>query len=78
MPDRSDQGGDAVIIFTSGTTAKPLAVVHTWASVDAGMRAVTELVGPLPSQPVLGGTLFVLLPALANGAQVALPARGFY
>jgi acyl-CoA synthetase (AMP-forming)/AMP-acid ligase II len=39
------------------------------------MRAVTELVGPLPSQPVLGGTLFVLLPALANGAPVALPAR---
>ncbi|HEY3905986.1 MAG TPA: class I adenylate-forming enzyme family protein [Streptosporangiaceae bacterium] len=75
VPDHSDQGGDAVIIFTSGTTAKPRAVVHTWASVDAGMRAVTELVGPLPSQPVLGGTLFVLLPALANGAPVALPAR---
>ncbi|HET7019036.1 MAG TPA: class I adenylate-forming enzyme family protein [Streptosporangiaceae bacterium] len=75
VPDRSGQDGDAVIIFTSGTTARPRAVVHTWASVDAGMRAVTGLVGPLPSQPVLGGTLFVLVPALACGAPVALPSR---
>jgi acyl-CoA synthetase (AMP-forming)/AMP-acid ligase II len=75
VPDRSDQDGDAVIIFTSGTTARPRAVVHTWASVEAGMRAVAGLVGPLPSQPVLGGTLFVLVPALAAGAPVALPSR---
>jgi len=75
VPDRSDSDGDAVIIFTSGTTARPRAVVHTWASLDAGMRAVTELVRPLPSRPVLGGTLFVLVPALASGAPVALPAR---
>jgi olefin beta-lactone synthetase len=74
-PDRSDQDGDAVIIFTSGTTSAPRAVVHTWASVDAGMRAVSEVVGPLPSRPVLGGTLFVLVPALAGGAPVVLPAR---
>lgn len=50
-------------------------MVHTWASVDAGMRAVTGLFSPLPQQPVLGGTLFVLVPALASGAPVALPAR---
>jgi acyl-CoA synthetase (AMP-forming)/AMP-acid ligase II len=69
------RSGDAVIVFTSGTTAKPRAVVHTWASLHAGMRAVTELVRPLPGEPVLGGTMFVLVPALAAGAPVALPAR---
>lgn len=74
LPDRR-RGGDAVIVFTSGTTAKPRAAVHTWASLDAGMRAVAGLVRPLPDEPVLGGTLFVLIPALAAGAPVALPAR---
>jgi acyl-CoA synthetase (AMP-forming)/AMP-acid ligase II len=79
LPDHSGRGGgsgsDAIIVFTSGTTARPRAVVHTWASLDAGMTAVAGLVRPLPSQPVLGGTLFVLVPALAAGAPVALPAR---
>jgi acyl-CoA synthetase (AMP-forming)/AMP-acid ligase II len=74
LPDRR-RNGDAVIVFTSGTTARPRAVVHTWASLDAGMRAVTSLVGPVAGEPVLGGTLFVLIPALASGSPAALPAR---
>jgi olefin beta-lactone synthetase len=74
FPDhRAD--GDAVVIFTSGTTARPRAVVHTWASLDAGMRAASCLVRPRPGLPVLGGPLFVLVPALLAGAPVALPAR---
>jgi acyl-CoA synthetase (AMP-forming)/AMP-acid ligase II len=68
-------GGAAVVVFTSGTTGMPRAVVHTRASLDAGMRTVAELVRPQPGQPVLGGTFFVLVPALARGAMVALPAR---
>jgi acyl-CoA synthetase (AMP-forming)/AMP-acid ligase II len=77
LPDHDGRGigSDAVIVFTSGTTARPRAVVHTWASLDAGMTAVAGLVRPRPGQPVLGGTLFVLIPALAAGAPVALPAR---
>ncbi|WP_198141705.1 class I adenylate-forming enzyme family protein, partial [Micromonospora sp. ATCC 39149] len=39
------------------------------------MRAVADLVRPHPDAPVLGGTFFVLVPALASGAPVALPAR---
>jgi acyl-CoA synthetase (AMP-forming)/AMP-acid ligase II len=74
LPDHSSDG-DAVVIFTSGTTARPRAVVHTWASLDAGMRAASLLVRPQPGLPVLGGPLFVLVPALAAGAPVALPAR---
>jgi olefin beta-lactone synthetase len=74
FPDHSGDG-DAVVIFTSGTTARPRAVVHTWASLDAGMRAASRLVRPQPGRPVLGGPLFVLVPALTAGAPVALPAR---
>jgi acyl-CoA synthetase (AMP-forming)/AMP-acid ligase II len=39
------------------------------------MRAVRELVRPVPDRAVLGGTFFVLVPSLAGGAPVALPAR---
>ncbi|WP_229073683.1 class I adenylate-forming enzyme family protein [Actinoplanes sp. DH11] len=70
-----DGDGDAVIIFTSGTTSSPRAVVHTRAGLDTGLRAVAELVRPRPGVPVLGGTFFVMLPSLAAGAPVALPAR---
>ena len=64
-----------MIVFTSGTTSRPRAVVHTRASLAAGMRAVADLVRPQPGAPVLGGTFFVLVPALASGPPVALPAR---
>ncbi|MEV7228792.1 class I adenylate-forming enzyme family protein [Polymorphospora sp. NPDC051019] len=74
-PDRSGSDGDAVVIFTSGTTSAPRAVVHTRASLAAGMRQVVDLVRPRADEPVLGGMFFVLVPSLASGAPVALPAR---
>ncbi|WP_433295293.1 AMP-binding protein [Actinoplanes sp. CA-030573] len=74
-PPAFDGDGDAVIVFTSGTTSRPRAVVHTRRSLSAGMAAVRDLVRPEPGVPVLGGTFFVLLPSLASGAPVALPAR---
>ncbi|MEU4245515.1 class I adenylate-forming enzyme family protein [Actinoplanes sp. NPDC026619] len=74
-PPGFDGDGDAVIVFTSGTTSRPRAVVHTRSSLSAGMTAVRDLVRPAPDVPVLGGTFFVLLPSLASGAPVALPAR---
>ncbi|MFD8999271.1 AMP-binding protein [Streptomyces abikoensis] len=75
LPARPDDDGDAAVVFTSGTTASPRAVVHTRSSLAAGMSAVTELVAPRAGRPVLGGTFFVLVPSLAQGAPVALPAR---
>jgi acyl-CoA synthetase (AMP-forming)/AMP-acid ligase II len=74
-PAAFDGDGDAVVVFTSGTTSRPRAVVHTRASVSAGMRAVHDLVRPVPDRAVLGGTFFVLVPSLAGGAPVALPAH---
>ncbi|MET8152330.1 class I adenylate-forming enzyme family protein [Actinoplanes sp. NPDC049668] len=74
-PRDHDGDGDAVVVFTSGTTSRPRAVVHTRASVAAGMRAVRDLFEPAPGRAVLGGTFFVLVPSLAGGAPVALPAR---
>ncbi len=75
LPAWPDDEADAAIVFTSGTTARPRAVVHTRSSLAAGMRTVADLVGPRAGRPVLGGTFFVLVPSLALGAPVALPAR---
>ncbi|WP_284574993.1 class I adenylate-forming enzyme family protein [Streptomyces sp. 2P-4] len=76
---------DAVVVFTSGTTSQPRAVVHTRAGLAAGMETVEALFSAAgqaagltageASRPVLGGTFFVLVPALTRGAPVALPAR---
>ncbi|WP_236049386.1 class I adenylate-forming enzyme family protein, partial [Paractinoplanes ovalisporus] len=75
LPRPYEGEGDAVVVFTSGTTSRPRAVVHTRASISAGMTAVRDLVRPEPGRPVLGGTFFVLLPSLASGAPVASPSR---
>jgi olefin beta-lactone synthetase len=75
LPPPVDEDGDAVIVFTSGTTSRPRAVVHTRSSLAAGMATVTGLVQVEAGRPVLGGTFFVLVPSLASGAPVALPAR---
>ncbi|WP_324788367.1 class I adenylate-forming enzyme family protein [Streptomyces sp. H51] len=75
LPRPVDEDGDAVIVFTSGTTSRPRAVVHTRSSLAAGMTAVSALARPEAGRPVLGGTFFVLVPSLAAGAPVALPAR---
>ncbi|SDT60336.1 AMP-binding protein [Actinoplanes derwentensis] len=74
-PAAFDGDGDAVVIFTSGTTSSPRAVVHTRAGLAAGLRAVADLVRPQAGVPVLGGTFFVMVPSLAAGAPVAAPAR---
>ncbi|MER6360205.1 class I adenylate-forming enzyme family protein [Kitasatospora sp. NPDC001527] len=73
--DAPDRDADAVIVFTSGTTARPRAVVHSRGGLAAALRTVTDLVDPRPGTVVLGGTFFVLVPALAAGAAVVLPAR---
>ncbi|GGW23981.1 class I adenylate-forming enzyme family protein [Streptomyces xantholiticus] len=75
VPSFDHGDADAVIVFTSGTTSRPRAVVHTRSGLAAGMSTVAALFRARPGEPVAGGTFFVLVPALAQGAPVALPAR---
>ncbi|UYQ65691.1 class I adenylate-forming enzyme family protein [Streptomyces peucetius] len=75
LPVLDHGDGDAVIVFTSGTTSRPRAVVHSRSGLAAGMSTVAALFRARPGEPVLGGTFFVLVPSLAQGAPVALPAR---
>jgi len=74
-PHIPDGDREAFLVPTSGTTGAPRTVVHTTTSLTAGMDAVAALVGAQPGRPVLGGSFFVLLPALLAGAPVCLPAR---
>ncbi|WP_139982550.1 class I adenylate-forming enzyme family protein [Nocardioides litoris] len=74
-PDRSGRGpAEALVVFTSGTTGDPRAVVHTTASISAGLDAVTALADVRAGTPVVGGTFFAMAPALLAGAPVATRA----
>lgn len=68
--------GDALIIFTSGTTDVPKAVVHTRASLGAGLADFAAEVGIRPGQRVLTDQLMVGVPALIAGAHWTIPPHG--
>ncbi|WP_211357037.1 AMP-binding protein [Nocardioides rubriscoriae] len=72
--DGPDRAAEALVIFTSGTTGDPRAVVHTTASLSAGLAAVTDLADVRPGRPVVGSTFFAMAPALLAGAPVATHA----
>jgi acyl-CoA synthetase (AMP-forming)/AMP-acid ligase II len=67
---------DALIIFTSGTTDTPKAVVHTRASLGAGLADFAAEVGIRPGQRVLTDQLMVGVPALIAGAHWTMPPYG--
>ncbi len=73
--ERSSDDGDApaLIVFTSGTTAAPKAVVHSRRS----LRATIDLVGSRleigEGDVLLSRELHLILPALFAGARVVLP-----
>ncbi|MBL0887661.1 AMP-binding protein [Myceligenerans indicum] len=66
---------EALVVFTSGTTAEPRAVVHTTASLG-GMLGLFAQVGDLsPGQRAHTDQLFLGLPALLAGGTWEIPAR---
>jgi acyl-CoA synthetase (AMP-forming)/AMP-acid ligase II len=66
----------ALIVFTSGTTEAPKAVVHTRASVEASVRIIADHLAFEPHDVAHSGDLHVIVPALLAGARVVFPHRG--
>ncbi|MEO8263062.1 MAG: class I adenylate-forming enzyme family protein [Pseudolysinimonas sp.] len=67
---------EALIIFTSGTTGVPRAVVHTRDSLGAGLADFAAEVGIRPGHRVLTDQLMVGVPALIAGAHWTIPPYG--
>lgn len=72
-----------LLVFTSGTTGRPKAAVHTQANLEANMRIAAQVQSMGPGDRVatmlplfhVGGLCIQTLPALGAGAQVILLPR---
>jgi acyl-CoA synthetase (AMP-forming)/AMP-acid ligase II len=74
LPD-VDPGGRALVVFTSGTTSMPKGVVHTRASIGAGLAMVATHLGLRSSDRLYTDQLHMIVPALMAGASVVIPRR---
>ena len=71
----ADGDGEALVVFTSGTTSEPKAVVHTTRTLG-GMLALFAQVGDLrPGQRAHTDQMFLGLPAILAGGTWEIPAR---
>jgi acyl-CoA synthetase (AMP-forming)/AMP-acid ligase II len=75
VPPHPDQ--DAVVIFTSGTTSDPKAVVHTRGSLAAGLDILATGCAIGPGDTVHTDQFMLGLPALIAGAHWTMPPFGF-
>ncbi|MES2171765.1 MAG: class I adenylate-forming enzyme family protein [Actinomycetota bacterium] len=71
-----DQHHEALIIFTSGTTDHPKAVVHSRASLGTGLAGFAARAKFAPGQRLLTDQLMIGIPALIAGAHWRLPLPG--
>jgi len=67
---------EALIIFTSGTTADPKAVVHSRASLGTGLAGFAERTRLAPGDRLLTDQLMIGIPGLIAGAHWTLPSPG--
>jgi acyl-CoA synthetase (AMP-forming)/AMP-acid ligase II len=70
-----DEVDPVMIVFTSGTTSEPRAVVHTWRSMMATLDTVAALINASDGDVVYAKELHLILPALFGGASVVMPSR---
>lgn len=66
-------GEDAVIVFTSGTTAMPKGVVHTYSSILATLTLINDDLKPMESDVFYASQLYFLFIAFLTGAVAILP-----
>jgi acyl-CoA synthetase (AMP-forming)/AMP-acid ligase II len=72
-PSDEDLGADALVVFTSGTTDAPRAVVHSRRTLGAGLLAAVDALGFGPETVMHTDQLMVGLPVLAAGGRWSLP-----
>ncbi|MDQ6636102.1 MAG: acyl--CoA ligase, partial [Gemmatimonadota bacterium] len=65
-----------IIVFTSGTTAAPKAVVHSARSIAATLDLVGSQLVFTEGDVVYASDVHLVLPALSAGASVVIPPRG--
>jgi acyl-CoA synthetase (AMP-forming)/AMP-acid ligase II len=70
-----DPNGTAVVVFTSGTTSMPKGVVHSRASIGAGLAMVAAHLALRPTDCLYTDQLHMIVPALMAGASVVIPRR---
>lgn len=69
-----DAAAHALVVFTSGTTAQPKAVVHSAGSLHAGCDLLREVFELAPGDVVHTDQMLLGMPALLAGATWSVPA----
>lgn len=72
----TDPAAPALVIFTSGTTEAPKAVVHSRATLGIGLADFASAIDLRPGERVVTDQLMVGIPALLAGCHWELPSAG--